>query len=101
MTYNFILLMIYAILIVLMSFITFILFGKDKNIAKKQNGKMRIKEKTLLGLTVLNGAIGALIGRIVFHHKTDKKYFSITIYMSLLFQIFVLITLCLLAFEIL
>ncbi|UKI50837.1 MAG: DUF1294 domain-containing protein [Clostridium sp.] len=36
---------------------------------------MRIKEKNLLMCSCFGGAIGSLIGRIIFHHKTDKKYF--------------------------
>ena len=46
-----------------------------------------IKEKTLLGVTALGGAVGALIGRILFRHKTDKKYFSLTIYFSLIVEL--------------
>lgn len=76
---------IYFGLIILMSFVAFCLYGNDKNRAKK--GKDRIKEKTLLSLSCYNGGIGALIGRIVFHHKTDKSYFSIVIILSTLVQL--------------
>ncbi len=55
-------------LIVLMSLLAFVAFLRDKKLAVK--GAMRTKEKTLLGLAVLNGAIGAFLGRIVAHHKT-------------------------------
>ena len=88
--YNKIVFYIYLGLLVLVSLITFMVFLKDKKIAVKGGGKMRIKEKTLLGLTVLNGAIGAFFGRLVAHHKTDKVYFSITIYLALLCQVAVL-----------
>lgn len=67
---------------------------------KAKNGEMRTKEKTLLLSAVLNGAFGALIGRIMAHHKTDKKYFSFTIYVGLLFQVAVLVILALLTFVI-
>jgi len=100
MTFNQILLIVYVALLLIMSVITFGVFGKDKKIAVKQNAQMRIKEKTLLALTVLNGSIGAFIGRKVHHHKTDKAYFSITIYLSMLCQILVTVVLALLAFEI-
>lgn len=83
-----IILIVYAIYLVFMSVVSFFLFGNDKK--KAENGKDRTKEKTLLFSAVYGGAIGAFIGRIVFHHKTDKKYFSIVISLSLLLQLVVL-----------
>lgn len=71
----------------IMSIITFFLFKKDKKMAQSNGGPKRIKEKTLLGFTALGGAIGAEIGRRLCHHKTDKSYFSLTIYFSLLCEI--------------
>ena len=93
MNIQIILFFVYLALIVIMSVIAFFLYGNDKNKAKK--GEMRTKEKTLLLFGCYNGALGSLIGRIIFHHKTDKKYFSIVIYLSLLIQI---ATLCLLTY---
>ena len=100
MTFNKILFIIYLALLVIMSLATFAVFGKDKKIAAQNSGKMRIKEKTLLALTVFNGAFGAFIGRKVHHHKTDKVYFSITIYLSMLCQLLVCVVLALLAFNV-
>ncbi len=76
--------------LVLLSIITLFLFFKDKNMAKNGGGAVRIKEKTLLGFTALGGAIGAFFGRILAHHKTDKVYFSMVIYFSLLLEAAVL-----------
>lgn len=76
--------------LVLLSIITLFLFFKDKNMAKNGGGAVRIKEKTLLGFTALGGAIGAFLGRILAHHKTDKIYFSMVIYFSLLLEAAVL-----------
>ena len=90
MTYEQIIFIVYAGLLVLNSFIAFCLFGKDKKMAQKNGNEVRIKEKTLLGITAFLGAIGAFIGRLVFHHKTEKSYFSITIIFSLLLQVAVL-----------
>ena len=78
------------------SLITFFIFGIDKHNAK--NNKERIKEKTLLFYTTFGGAIGAFIGRIIFRHKTDKIYFSMTIYFSLLLEIVMAVVLGYLAF---
>lgn len=82
---------IYAGLMVIMSFASLIAFAHDKKLAVK--GAMRVQEKTLLLLAVLNGALGAFVGRIIAHHKTDKVYFSITIYLALLMQIVLLVCL--------
>lgn len=86
----------YLALILLVSLIAFFLYRKDKDKAKK--GDIRIKEKTLLMLSCYNGAFGSLIGRIIFHHKTDKKYFSLVIYFSLLIQLIAIFLLGYLAF---
>lgn len=96
MTYHIWLFIIDAVLVVLMSFVSFTAFLKDKKKAVK--GEMRTKEKTLLMTAVLNGAFGAFIGRKVAHHKTDKGYFSFTIYMGMLFQAIILVILALFAF---
>ena len=87
------LLIVYGVYLCVMSLLTFVLFLHDKNLAKKNGGPKRVKEKTLLGAVSLGGALGGFIGRLVAHHKTDKGYFSLTIYLSLLLQIgvFVLI----------
>lgn len=95
MSYAFYILIIYVAYLVLMSLVTFFLYAKDKNMAKKNNSEVRIKEKTLLSVVVFGGAIGGFLGRIVFHHKTNKSYFSFTIYLSLLLQTLVLVFLIL------
>ena len=86
MNFEKIILFVYLGILVFMSLVALILYKKDKSMAKKNGGPVRIKERTLLGVAVFGGAIGALIGRILFHHKTDKGYFTITIYF--LFDIF-------------
>lgn len=77
-------LIIYLGLIVLFSLIALIAYFRDKKLAVK--GKERTKEKTLLFLAVFFGSVGAFLGRILAHHKTDKKYFSAVIYFSMLMQ---------------
>lgn len=91
MNYKQILLIIYIVYIILISLITFIAYKNDKEKAK--SNQIRIKEKTLLFLSAFGGGIGAFLGRKVFHHKTDKSYFSIVIYSSLICEIIVLILL--------
>lgn len=47
----------------------------DKEKAKK--GKWRIKENTLLVITLLGGGIGTIAGMYSFRHKTKKMKFVI------------------------
>ena len=94
--YNELIFYIYLSLMVIMSIISFTLYGVDKKKAIK--GKERIKEKTLLFYTIFNGAIGAFFARFVFRHKTEKKYFSLTIFAGLFIQVLGLAILFYLAF---
>lgn len=87
---NLVLLIAYIIYLVFMSLLAIFLYGKDKSMAKKNNSAVRIKEKTLLWVACLGGGLGAMVGRLLFHHKTDKIYFSMIIYLSVLLQVAVL-----------
>lgn len=73
------------IYIILVSVITFIVFGIDKLKAKKS--WWRIPESTLMVLAVIGGSIGALLGMHIFHHKTLHKKFTIGIPVILILQI--------------
>jgi uncharacterized membrane protein YsdA (DUF1294 family) len=53
--------------------IAFCAFGWDK--CQSIRSGPRIAERTLIGLAVLGGALGALIGQQVFRHKTQKQPF--------------------------
>lgn len=99
MKYELIILLVYCAVLVFMSLITFFIFGKDKKMAQNGGGPKRIKEKILLGFCALGGAIGGFLGRIVFRHKTDKSYFSFTIYLGMLVQIATLGLLLFVAFR--
>lgn len=65
--------------------ITFVVYGIDKDKAKK--AKWRISEATLLLLAVLGGSIGAWMGMRVWHHKTMHRKFKYGIPAILLIQI--------------
>ena len=62
----------------------FIAFGVDKRRAVQ--GGWRIRVRTLLGLAVFGGSAGALLGMLVFHHKTRKAAFYIGIPILLIAQ---------------
>lgn len=78
--------MTYYLLII--NIITFIIYGIDKR--KSIKHKYRISEKTLMILPILGGTLGALIGMIIFHHKTKKKKFTILIPIILLLWVYIL-----------
>jgi len=54
----------------ILNIIAFAAFGIDKYLAVKKY--RRISEKTLLRLAVFGGSVGAMAGRSVFRHKTQK-----------------------------
>ena len=66
--------MLYWYLIII-NFITFLVFALDKRKAKK--GKWRIRVQTLLGLSFLGGAAGGLVAMYTFRHKTKQKISNI------------------------
>lgn len=60
----------------------FILYGIDKSRAKKR--RYRISELTLILPTFVFSAVGAMLGMIVFNHKTSKTKFRILIPLAFL-----------------
>ena len=67
---------ILIIILIILSLITFLLFGMDKRKAAKH--KWRIPEATLLLFSVFGG-IGGLMGMLFFRHKTRKWKFRILV----------------------
>ena len=72
------------IYLVAINIVTFFMYGIDKwrstsgsllptGRKKAKNSKWRIRETALLGLAVLGGSIGAWLGMMVWHHKTQHK----------------------------
>lgn len=74
-----------AIYIALINILTFFVYGLDKSAAVKQ--KQRIPNRVLLGLAAIGGSAGALAGMYTFRHKTQKKYYTITVPLLLILQI--------------
>lgn len=67
--------------LVTINIITFILYGADKH--KAAHHKWRIPETMLILFSWIGGAIGAMAGMLVFHHKTRKWKFRILVPLSL------------------
>ena len=77
--------MILVYWLILVNLAAFILYGADKSYAKK--GARRIPEKTLLLWAFLGGSVGAFIGMKVFHHKTKKPKFAVTVPVLMVLEI--------------
>ena len=71
-----ILLIVYAVYLALLSFVTFCLYGADKRKAKK--GKWRTPEKVLLLCSFLGGAYGGFLAMQLFRHKTTAEHWYFT-----------------------
>ena len=70
------LLIIYGGYLLLLSIITFFMYGTDKYKAKK--GKWRVPEKVLLLSSFFGGAFGGIFGMKVFRHKTKGEHWYFT-----------------------
>ena len=63
----------FAIYIGVLSIIAFFMYMIDK--IKAKANLWRIKESLLLGIGFFGGAVGALLGMVLCHHKTKHWYF--------------------------
>lgn len=80
--------MIYGIIgiyLIVINFITFIVYAVDKDKAKR--GKWRIPEATLLLLAAIGGSVGALLAMLLLHHKTKHAKFYILVPLFLVIHI--------------
>ena len=76
---------VFAIYIIGINILTFLIFGADKWKAKRD--KWRIPEDTLIWLAIAGGSVGALLGMYLFRHKTKHRKFQIGIPVILLVQV--------------
>lgn len=75
---------VFAIYLIGINILTFLIFGADKWKAKRD--KWRIPEDTLIWLAIVGGSVGALLGMYLFRHKTKHRKFQIGIPVILLVQ---------------
>ena len=75
----------YFIVLATLSVLALILYGADKLRAKKN--RWRIPEAILLGLGFFGGAVGALLGMKLWHHKTKHWYFWVVNVLGLVWQL--------------
>ena len=77
--------LIYTAIVLLISLITFVLYGWDKRQAK--NDGWRVPEIRLHTLAFLGGWPGAMIGQNYFRHKTQKLSFKVMTWAAALFHL--------------
>ena len=73
--------------LVVINVVAFLAFGLDKLKAKAD--AWRIPEKTLLGLAIIGGSVGAILGMRTFRHKTRHKQFSVGLPVILAVQLII------------
>ena len=77
----------YIIVVAVMSVITLVTYGRDKLAATQ--GWSRTPEIVLMTLAALGGAVGALLGSLIFRHKSNfirKWYIQISIWVGIAIQ---------------
>lgn len=73
--------------LILINIVTFVVFGLDKLLAKHPRFRQRVPEKNLLLLAVVGGSMGALLGMLVFRHKTLHRVFRVGVPVILAVQL--------------
>lgn len=76
-------------LYLMMSLVTFCMYGIDKSAARK--GAWRISENALLAAGLFCGWPGAVAGQFVFRHKTSKVSFLMMFWLTVLLNAVILI----------
>lgn len=70
--------------LIAVNLLAFISFGVDKQ--KARTNQWRISEKTLLGIAICGGSLGAICGMRLFHHKTRHSKFTLGLPIILIIQ---------------
>lgn len=79
----------FLVYIIIINFISLILFVLDKFYAILN--KPRIRIATLIGVCFIGGSVGGLLSMYIFRHKTKQNYFSIGIPLILIMHIVILL----------
>ncbi|MFK7768506.1 MAG: DUF1294 domain-containing protein [Mariniblastus sp.] len=79
--------LIYSLIAMLVSLVTFAIYGWDKRQAKKKG--WRTPEKTLHILAFLGGWPGAMFGQNFFRHKTQKLSFKLMTWAAALLHVLI------------
>ena len=79
---------LFLIYLIAVNLLAFLLFGIDKRRAIQ--GRWRIPERTLLLSSLLGGSLGGLAGMYLFHHKTRKPKFFISLPVFLIVHLYLI-----------
>lgn len=79
---------IYDTILVAWNILVMFIYGTDKLLAKMH--KRRISERFLITISTFMGALGALLGMIIFNHKTSKMKFRVCVPLTVLLNAVVL-----------
>lgn len=71
--------------ILFMSLVTMMVFGADK--AAAIDRRRRVPERALFSLAASGGMPGALLGEMLFRHKSSKKEFNMVLLPLMLIQV--------------
>ena len=71
----------------IVSAVTFIVYGLDKSQARRS--ARRVPEKVLHWLALLGGFPGGWAGRVIFRHKTKKRFFTFVLTASTVLHLLV------------
>ena len=80
---------IIGIYYICVNIIAFILYGLDKKYSRE--GRWRIPVKTLLGIAMIGGAVGAWIGMQTFRHKTKHMSFRMLVPLFAVVHVWIII----------
>ena len=72
----------FEMFVLLWNVVVLLCYGLDKLLAKAK--KWRISEQVLLLCAFLLGGLGALMGMVLFHHKTAKMKFRILVPLAMI-----------------
>ncbi len=79
------------IFIALWNVFVFILYGTDKY--KARHNMYRIRELTLIAPAFFLASLGAMLGMIVFNHKTSKAKFRVFIPLAFIVNVIIIVLL--------
>ncbi|WP_417744518.1 DUF1294 domain-containing protein [Rosistilla oblonga] len=77
--------MIYAVVMLILSLLSFASYGWDKRQARVD--RQRISERRLHTIDLLGGWPGGWVGRRTFRHKTSKRSFVIVFWMTVVLNL--------------
>lgn len=80
----------FTIYLTLINVVAFIIMGVDKSRAVRH--RWRVRESTLFLSAIVGGSIGALLGMLLFRHKTNHRSFRTGLPVILVIHIIIFVT---------